>query len=438
MSHLDLRHARRRYLILLGLRWFPTGMLIPIMALLPLERGLTLPQLGLAAAIQGFVVLGLELPTGGLSDSLGRKPVLLMAGVLSLVSLGLLFVADSFAMFAAVWAVQGVYRALDSGPLDAWFVDAALADDPEADISRGLAGGGAVLGVAIAAGALIAGGLVALDPFPSIEALALPVLAAVVAQVVSLVALAFLLTEVRPAKGWHAMTQSVRRVPAVIGETFGLLRRSRVLMALVAVELFWGFGMVTFESLLPVRLTEVTSGADAAAAIMGPVGSAAWLASALGAALVPLASRRFGIALTAGAMRVLQGVTIVGMALFAGPVGVIAAFLANYVVHGASNPLHMTLLHQQVTSSHRSTVLSLNSMVSMPAGSFGLIALTALADGTSVSTAMIVGAIVIAAAAPLYLPAMRAERHAAAAGADADAAAAPIGSATETAAATSR
>lgn len=436
MTHLDVRHARRRYLILLGLRWFPTGMLIPIMALLPLERGLTLPQLGIAAAIQGFVVLGLELPTGGLSDSLGRKPVLLMAGVLSLVSLGLLFVADSFAMFAAVWAVQGVYRALDSGPLDAWFVDAALADDPKADISRGLAGGGAVLGVAIAAGALIAGGLVALDPFPSIEALALPVLAAVVAQVVSLVALAVLLTEVRPAKGWHAMTQSVRRVPAVIGETFGLLRRSRVLMALVAVELFWGFGMVTFESLLPVRLTEVTSGADAAAAIMGPVGSAAWLASALGAALVPLVSRRFGIALTAGAMRVLHGATIVGMALFAGPVGVIAAYLANYVVHGASNPLHMTLLHQQVTSSHRSTVLSLNSMVSMPAGSFGLIALTALADETSVSAAMIVGAVVIAMAAPLYLPALRAERRAAAAEADADAA--PIGSVTESAAATSR
>ncbi|MGH8829015.1 MAG: MFS transporter, partial [Jiangellaceae bacterium] len=180
MTHLDLRQARRRYLVLLALRWFPTGMLIPIIALLPLERGLSLSELGLAVAVQGFVVLGLELPTGGLSDSLGRRPVLLLAGVLALGSLGLLFVADSFWMFVAAYAVQGVYRALDSGPLDAWFVDAALADDPDADISRGLGGGGAVLGVAIAAGALIAGGLVALDPLPGVEAIAVPVLAAIV------------------------------------------------------------------------------------------------------------------------------------------------------------------------------------------------------------------------------------------------------------------
>jgi predicted MFS family arabinose efflux permease len=331
--------------------------------------------------------------------------------VLSLGSLGLLFVADSFWMFVATYAVQGVYRALDSGPLDAWFVDAALADDPDTDISRGLGGGGAVVGVSIAAGALIAGGLVALDPLPDVEALAVPVLAALVAQAIGLVALIVLLTEVRPSAGWRAATRSIGQVPHVVASTFALLRRSRVLQALIAVELFWGFGMVTFEGLMPIRLSEVAGGTDAAAALMGPAGSAAWLASAAGAILAPTVARRFGIAITAGALRILQGVTVVGMALFAGPVGVIAAYLATYVVHGAANPLHMTLLHHQVTSSNRSTVLSLNSMVGQPAGSVGLIVLTALAEGTSVTTAMVVGAVVLTLAAPLYLPAHRAERR---------------------------
>ena len=54
----------------------------------------------------------------------------------------------------------------------------------------------------------------------------------------------------------------------MVGQAVGLLRRSRVLLALVAVELFWGFGMVTFESLLPVRLAEVVGDA-------GPGGGAA-------------------------------------------------------------------------------------------------------------------------------------------------------------------
>ena len=98
------------------------------------------------------------------------------------------------------------------------------------------------------------------------------------------------------------------------------------------------------------------------------------------------------------------------MGLIAGPVGVVTAYLACYVAHGASNPMHMTLLHRQVDGPHRATVLSMNSMVSQPAGAIGAIALSALADGTSISTAMVVGGIICALAAPLYIPAWRAER----------------------------
>jgi predicted MFS family arabinose efflux permease len=99
------------------------------------------------------------------------------------------------------------------------------------------------------------------------------------------------------------------------------------------------------------------------------------------------------------------------MAVFAGPVGIVAAYLATYAVHGGSNPLHHALLHRQVTSEHRTTVLSLNSMVAQPAFAVGLVVLTALADGTSVRVAIVTGAVVLAFAAPLYLPAWRAERQ---------------------------
>ena len=95
------------------------------------------------------------------------------------------------------------------------------------------------------------------------------------------------------------------------------------------------------------------------------------------------------------------------MGLFAGPVGVLVAYLACYAVHGASNPLHSGLLHRQVDGPYRTSVLSLNSMMAQPAGALGGVVLTALAAATSVSTAMVVGAVVLAVAAPLYLPAGR-------------------------------
>jgi MFS family permease len=405
MSALAALQVRRRYLLLHGLRWLATGLLIPIFVLLPLDRGLTLTQIGVAGTAQGLIVLLLELPTGGLADALGRRPVLLAAGVVNLVSFALLAAADSVALFLAAFALQGLYRALDSGPLDAWYVDAALAADPGADIESGLSRGGVVAGLSIGGGALIAGGLIALDPLPTVNALAVPVLAAIAIQAVGLIAVALLLSEVRPAKGPRAVVASVRQVPGTIRAALGLLRRSRVLLALVTVELFWGFGMVTFETLLPVRLTEVVDDADTAAALLGPAGSAAWIASAAGAALVPLASRRIGAPFTGAALRVLQGLTVVGMALLAGPVGVLAAYLLCYVVHGAANPVHLGLLHRQVDGPYRTTVLSLNSMVAQPAGALGLLTLTALADATTVSTALLVGAAVLAAAAPLYLAA---------------------------------
>ncbi|MFU8854381.1 MFS transporter [Micromonospora sp. SL1-18] len=413
MSRLSVRQVRFRYLTLYGLRWLPSGLMIPVMILLMQERGLTLSQIGLTATAQGLVVLALELPTGGFADALGRKPVLAVAWVIGLISLVIFAVADSFWLFFLVWALQGVYRALDSGPLESWYVDATLAADPDGEYERGLGQAGTVIGLAVGAGALLSGGLVALGPVGPVSALTLPVLVAIALHAVSLVALFVLMQETRPATGAAALRASVVEAPRMVGQAIGLLRRSRVLLALVAVELFWGFGMVTFESLLPIRLSEVVGDADRAAAMLGPAGSAAWLANAAGAALTPFLLRRLGSAPAAALLRVLQGVTVVGMGLFAGPVGVLIAYLACYTVHGASNPLHMGLLHRQVDGPYRTSVISLNSMMGQPAGALGAVVLTALADRTSVSLAMLVGAVVLALAAPLYLPAWRAGRNAA-------------------------
>lgn len=406
MSALTAVQARRRFLFLLGLRWLPVGLMIPVTVLLPLERGLTLAEYGSAAAVQGIVVLLLELPTGGLSDALGRRPVLLLAGTVSVGALSLLTFAGSAVLFVVFYLLQGVYRALDSGPLEAWYVDHALAADKNADIETGLSHSSAVTGVAIGVGALAGGGIVALGRLGPFSALTMPVLMALALQAASLVAVALLMTEERPGRGAGALVASVRAVPATIGGAVRMVR-SRIIAALIAVELFWGFGMVAFESLMPVRLTDVVGSSDTASALMGPSGSAAWLASAVGAALVPLLIRRIGAPWSGFVLRIAQGLTVVGMAALAGPAGVIGAYLLCYTVHGASNPVHAGLLHRQVAGQYRASLISVNSMVSQPAGALGLVALTAIAVHAGVVAAMLVGAVALAAAAPLYLVARR-------------------------------
>ena len=401
--------VRWRFLVLLALRYLPVGLAMPVLILIPLDRGLSLTELGLAASLQGFVVLALELPTGGLADTAGRRRVLVAASIMAIVVTALFLVADTFLGFAVVFALMGVRRALDSGPLEAWYVDATLAADPDARIESGLSAAGVVLSVSIAVGALLGGLLVALDPIPAVDALGVPLVLSLVIEVVGLAAVLVLMTEQRPAGG-HGIVATARAVPAVIADGLRLMRRSRVLSALVAVEVTWGLGMVAFESLVPVRLSDLLGSPDAAAAVLGPASSGAWLVSAAGAAAMPWLGRRLGIAPSAALFRVAQAITVLGMGLVAGVEGVIVAYLASYAIHGASNPAHMTLLHRQATDAVRATVVSLDSMAAQTAGAIGIIALTAIADGTSVATAMVVGAVILALGAPLYLPAWRQEQ----------------------------
>lgn len=254
---LSARTLLARYIALVALRWLPPGIYGTVLVLLAQSRGLSVSQIGLVVSAQGVIVLALELPTGGLSDALGRRPTLMLSAALGLVFPSVLYFAHSLPVFAAAFAIQGVYRALDSGPLEAWYVDATLAVAPDARLERGLSAGGVAAGVAIAVGAVMSSGLVAWRPLPGVERLAVPVLVALAFQMIGLVAVMALVTEPRSRRDMRrdmrALWGSVRQVPQVVGDGLCLLRSSRVLLALVLVEVFWGFGMVAFETLMPIE-----------------------------------------------------------------------------------------------------------------------------------------------------------------------------------------
>jgi hypothetical protein len=364
-------------------------------------------------AIAGFVSLALEVPTGGLADILGRRPVLLMAGTIAIASTAVFVLADTAALFAVALVLQGVFRALDSGPLESWYVDAVHAVDPNAAIERGLSRAGAVLGIALGGGALIGGLLVAWHPISGWSALVLPFLVAIAAQLAHLLLVTLLVQEPR------RMRMRVGRQPepddrasAVISAAVRLLRESSVLRWLVAVEIFWSVGMIGFETLTPVRLAEFVGGEQQAGALFGPAAAAAWALFAAGSALAGLASRRLGVAGTAMIARALNGLFVIGMGLIAGAVGLVIGFWLAYLTHGANGPMHGTLLHRQSGSRTRTLVLSINSMVASGTFSLGLLVLLPLAELTSTGVAFVAAGAFSLIGVACYLPALRQERAA--------------------------
>jgi MFS family permease len=386
---------RRHFVLLSFLRWFGVGAMIPTTVILFQSRGLSLAQIGLAAAVQSVVVLLLELPTGGLADTLGARRVLLLACVFDLAALALVLRADTFLLIVLAWGVMGIFRALDSGPLEAWYVDRALALDPEADIERGIAHGGAAISAAIAGGSLVAALLVTVGP------LALPVVFALVLRVVDMAAVARFVTDdpLRRAGAKQAMAD----VPTVVRSGIALVTGSTALRALVLIELTWSAGMVAVESLSGPRLFEIFGDPEQGVAVLAITAAAGWGLSAVGSASTPRFVDWCGSPARAGvASRLIQGGAVVVMAIVAGPVGVVTGYLGFYLVHGAANAVHYGMVHRLVDNGRRATVLSLSSFVARIGAASADAGLGIVATSVGIGPAFGIAAVLLVVGAPLY------------------------------------
>jgi MFS family permease len=406
--------ALRAFLLLSFTRWFPVGLVIGVMALLPLERGLSISETLLTFSVMGIVVVVLELPTSGFADAFGRRPVLLAAGVVNVAASVAYVFADSLWTFLVAAGLLGVFRALDSGPLEAWFVDTVHATEPGADVDRPLSRHETVVGLSISVGALLSGGLIAWNPWSAGSALLLPYTLAALLNAAHLMALVVLLREPRDRAGLGGAPRalaSVREAPRVIRDGFSQLRANTVLRGLMLVSVFWAVAMVVFETFQPIRLAELVGGEEAAGAWMGPVAAVGWGIYALGSAIAGAATPRLGVALTAICARLLNCAGVVVMGLVAGPVALVAAYLVTYTLHGANSPVHSALVHREATARNRSTVLSIDSMMGFGAFSLATPLLGVLADWSSTQVAMVTAGVVSLAGTAFYLPALRAERE---------------------------
>jgi MFS family permease len=151
----------RRFVLLGALRWLPVGVVLPFLVITPIARGHSLGAVGAVFAVHSAVALLLELPSGALADAIGRRRVMLAGAALTTASLAVFAVAESVPAFMASLALLAAGRALISGALEAWYVDALRLLDPAAPLARGLSRASAAEALALGVGALAGGALAA-------------------------------------------------------------------------------------------------------------------------------------------------------------------------------------------------------------------------------------------------------------------------------------
>ncbi|MEG3613640.1 MFS transporter [Isoptericola haloaureus] len=406
---LDANGLRRRLVALSFLRWFPTGLTLPVTVLLLQQRGLDLAAVGLLVALHSAVTVVLELPTGGVADVVGRRPVLTVASALSVLAAVLLAVGTSLPVLSAAMVLLGAARALDSGPLQAWYVDHVQALDAGTDLRPALGRAASAESLGLGAGALLAGGVAAV-------ALPVPFVVAAGVGVVHLVLVRRWVAEgARPARG--SVRDVLRDVPVTVARgvttaaTRAPLRRVALVMGAT------GVALAGIELLAPGAVADATGGEQRAAAPYAVLVTLGFCASAGGSVLAARAARVARSGSRAAAVSTVLAALALGVVGLPTVGAAVTGFLAVYVLLGIAGPLLDDLTHRAVSSRERATALSVNSLVLQAGGAGAAAGLGVLVSATSRGTGFVTAGAVLAFGALALVGWPRAGRgHAAARG----------------------
>lgn len=373
------------------------GLTVAVVALALTDRGMDLFQISLLFGVYSLTTMAMELPFGGLADSIGRKPVFLTAVVASLISLALFLSTSDFYVLALSFAFIGFGRALRSGTLDAWFVETFKAAAPDVDVQPALAKAQWANAMGLAVGAILGGVLP--DAFGGVAerigfsiydvsyAASLGVMLGVFVFTVSVI-----VEKPRPKSG-NALRQGFASVPTVIREAGLLALKHPALSILLGSLAFFLMATNPVEVIWPTHAKPMLD-ESYANTVIGVVTATYFFSIAFGASLSAHISRLFKRrhAMTlAATFAGLAGVQI-ALALQGNIIGFAAVFILYSVILGASETPASTILHRCVGDHQRSTMLSLRSLIQQLGAALGLVVAGAVAEIYSTPIAWIVGA----------------------------------------------
>jgi MFS transporter, DHA3 family, tetracycline resistance protein len=362
-------------------------------------------QLVLMGTAMEAAVFVFEIPTGVVADMYSRR----LSLIIGFIGMGLAWLAVGLVsapwLIIALWACWGLSYTFTSGAYEAWITDEVGADNVGSLFLRGQrisylgAVAGLVLQVALGTWSLkagvIAGGAITI--------------------VVGLLCI-FLMPETgfrRRPKAERASAVREFRTQALGGARFAWAQR--VVMLLIAVELFMGMSSEAFD-----RLKEAHFLRDIGLPSVGDLDPVIWFGIfwlvgmvigfvAIGRLIKHVEREgREAVSRFLFAFTFLEMVAMLVFALTGSTWVAIAALLGVFFARDLAGPLYTTWLNQQITdSSVRATVLSISGQSNAIGQAAGGPILGAIGNVWGIRAALAAGGVVISPALGLYARAIR-------------------------------
>ena len=414
----NIRQVQRTYYLIISLFWLAVALPSAIGVLILQSRGLTLAQIGVLLGVYSLTIVLLEVPTGGLADTIGRKQVAMLAYACTALGVLAYLFAFSFVGFLLAFIFNGIGRALSSGALDAWFVDALQTEDSDIDLQPPLARAGVFTLAALGVGTLVgsampllfnqlpAEGTALLTPFTT------TLIASLAVHLLTLAATITLVHEDRPQATTGDWRRAFGKVPQQVTDAVDLSRRNATIRLLLTATLVGSAGLIGLELLWQPHFADLLGGSDGKSLYFGIIMAGNFIAGMFGNLAATPVSRWTGqrYALVAAVFQGLRGLALLLLAVQVSvPLAAICFWLVYFNMGVVGSP-HGTLMNREIPSEQRSSVLSIDSLVAYVGMAIASSTLGWVAEQSSINVAWIIAGLLVSGSTLFYLRIDRQQR----------------------------
>lgn len=379
------------YSFILLLNSFVSGLLVPVLSLLLIDKGATLSGLSAMIGIYSFTVIMSELPSGIMADLIGRKKAFCLSLIISLVFSVVILLGNGVVVLCLGMFIYGLNRAISSGSFEALFIDSYINEFGKDKLHAVTTRINVIDALGLSAGALTGGYLPEISNiyFSSIGKYDLSLIVRIILTIIVLV---FALVYIKETVAYENKKQ-ITLIGHIKSSSSIVIENKNIICIFISVfstgflfsslETYW---QPHFISLMPD---------DSAMFLLGIIAFMYFAAAMAGNIIY---SRIFSKRNPKKIYLLLRSILVVVLtvtALQTNMILFIISYTSIYLIFGMANIPESVILNGEIPNESRASVLSLTSLIlqiGMLSGSF---INSAIINHTTISGLWLIGACVV-------------------------------------------
>lgn len=379
------------YSLIFLLNAYISGLLIPILSLLFIDKGASLSNLSLIMGMYAVTVIIFELPTGIMADMIGRKKTFCISLIVSLISSFVILFGNGIVAMCIGIVIYGLSRAISSGSFEAQFIDSYIDLFGKDKLHKVTTRLSVLEALGLAAGALTGGIFpeVSIKYFASIGIYDLNLIVKIfLTVIVTTLAFAFIKeTTVMEKKKRVSFKQHIKN-------SSSLIIKSKIIIYIFISVFSTGFFLSSLETYWQPHFISLMPD-DNLIVLLGVMAFLYLAAATTGNIVSSKIINKLDVKKMYVLLRLVLAFSLIVMALQLNVVSFIIFYSIIYFTLGMANIPESVLLNREIPNELRASVLSVNSLIVQAGGLMGSLVNSIAINYTSIPGLWVIAACLI-------------------------------------------